>query len=119
MSRRNRHPPRKSGPLQKLRQTQDLPPDVGHIELDGPGASADLSIVFCPVREWAGSSPYCDYVDCGRCDHLQDFLFEEEPEYLWLCTHCSSKLRVLPYWTDGDCEGCGLYSAILAVASPS
>jgi len=116
--RRGRHPPRGPSPLERLRRAKTFPPEAGHIELDGPGASADLSVVFCPILKWDGGAPYCNRVDCGRCPVLRRFLDEEVPEFLWLCTVCSSELRVLPYWTDGSCEDCGLELSALVLAVP-
>lgn len=73
---------------------------------------------YCPVLHHATGRPWCSLVDCGRCVHLEERLLDVNPYYLWVCSNCSAEHAALPFWTDGNCDTCGEYSVVLALAIP-
>lgn len=90
-------------------QTQPPPP---------PTQSSEAEVVSapCPVMYEMTGQGYCGDIRCGTCELLALWLDKWEVNATsWLCSKCcdDEEVRVLPYWSEGECEECGFPSSVL------
>lgn len=80
-----------------------------------PKGAETSNLAFCPLLLKYADKGLCGKVDCRNCEF--PYLEYGDVSFQWLCSSCGTGLRALPYFGDGECEGCGLDFCILTMSA--